>query len=140
MRLLIMLVAATATGALSASAIQTVFPQTAQAVVALGGDLKNFKISEINPVQAYRDVMAKITSGQSDWMSQGSGSRWTAPTFNSRPFDLGALQPKLNIDKGSIQRAIDAGFASRVQQDIRRMQDISAYNRNPAGWRGIPPH
>jgi hypothetical protein len=31
-------------------------------------------------------------------------------------------------------------MASQIQDNTRRMQDISAYMRNPAGWRGLPPH
>src|ERR1700674_2070724 len=67
MRFVFLLLGATATGALSASAIQHIFPHTAQtfaAVRALGGDVADFKIGEINPVKAYQDVMQKITSGE----------------------------------------------------------------------------
>jgi hypothetical protein len=48
-------------------AIQATFPQagqTFQAVSALGGDLADFKISEINPVKAYQEVVRQITSGE----------------------------------------------------------------------------
>jgi hypothetical protein len=67
MRLVIFVTAVSATGALSASAMQTMFPQTEQtfaAVRALGGDPRDFKIPEINPVKAYWEVVRQITSGR----------------------------------------------------------------------------
>jgi hypothetical protein len=44
------------------------------------------------------------------------------------------------MDDASMRRAIAAGINSRVEQDIRRAQDLSAYGRNPMAWHGAPPH
>jgi hypothetical protein len=46
----------------------------------------------------------------------------------------------IQIDNDKMQQAIASGINSRIQQDIRRAQDISAYARNPMGWHGVPPH
>ena len=139
MRFIMFVAAASATGALSVGGIQTMFPQTAQtfqAVRALGGDLADFKISEINPVKAYQDVMRQITSGELG----GSISFPSAPTFKSDPINWNALRPTFKIDNDQIQRAVASGINSRIQQDIRRAQDFAAYTRNPMGWHGLPPH
>jgi hypothetical protein len=140
MRFVILVVGATATGALSAGAIQAMFPQTAQtfqAVRALGGDVANFKITEINPVKAYQDVMKQIASGEMG----GSIKFPSAPSFKSVPINSGLFKPySVQIDNDKMQRAIASGINTRVQQDIRRAQDLAAYGRNPMGWHGAPPH
>jgi hypothetical protein len=140
MRFVFLLLGATATGALSATAIQHIFPNTAQtfaAVRALGGDMADFKISEINPVKAYQDVMQKITSGEMGGpITFPSAPEFKAPTINPDLFKPHTIQ----IDNDKIQRAIAAGINSRIQQDIRRAQDLAAYGRNPMGWHGVPPH
>src|ERR1051325_914056 len=68
MRILLFAAVAAATGAGGMTVMQTMVPGNGsmmQAVRALGGDPSKFKISDIsiNPVQAYRDVMKKVTSG-----------------------------------------------------------------------------
>ena len=123
MRFVILVAGAAATGALSVSAIQTFVPQTAQtfqAVQALGGDVRDFKLSEINPLKAYEEVVRQITSGNPRPISFP-----TAPTFNMTPINPNSFA---------------AGINSRIQQDIRRAQDLAAYGRNPMGWHGPPPH
>jgi hypothetical protein len=136
MRFVFLLLGATATGALSATAIQHILPNTAEtfaAVRALGGDMADFKISEINPVKAYQDVMQKITSGEMG----GPITFPSAPQFKAPFINPDLFKPQnIQIDK----RAIAAGINSRIQQDIRRAQDLAAYSRNPMGWHGIPPH
>jgi len=136
MRFAFLVVGATAVGALSATAIQTMIPSTAptfEAVRALGGNLADFKISDINPAKAYRDVMQKITSGAPQISLPKS------PTVELHPISPDVFKP-YKIDDKAIQRAIAAGISSQVDQNIRRMQDIQAYSRNPAGWHGAPPH
>jgi hypothetical protein len=54
----------------------------------------------------------------------------TTPVFKSYEF---------KPDPG-LQRAIASGIGARIQQDIRRAQDITAYGRNPMAWHGVPPH
>ena len=66
MRFAILLVGGLATGALSVGAVRTMVPPNAQmfqAVRALGGDMANFKLADINPLKAYEDVKRQITSG-----------------------------------------------------------------------------
>jgi hypothetical protein len=127
-RLVILLVGATATGALSAGAIQTMFPQTKQtfqAVLALGGDLKNFKISDINPVKAYQDVMREVTSGR-------TLSLPTSPTYKSNPIDWDKLQrPDFKIEKWSFQPSIPVGTGSPIQP---------TYHHIPMQFHGVPRH
>ena len=138
MRFVILVAGAAATGALSVSAIQTMIPQTAQtfqAVRALGGDLRDFKLSDINPVRAYEEVVRQITSGNSRPISFP-----TPPTFNMTPINPNSFRPSFKLDDRDIQRAVAAGINSRIQQDIRRAQDLAAYGRNPMGWHGPPPH
>jgi hypothetical protein len=136
MRFVLLVAGAAATGALSVSAITTLAPQTArtfQAVTALGGDLKNFKVS-INPIaKVYDYVMQQVTSGQPSMVWQ------QGPAFTMTPIDVSKLGFG-KIDEQEIQRFNAQGMASQIQDNTRRMQDISAYMRNPAGWRGLPPH
>ena len=137
MRFAILVVGGVATGALSTGALQTMVPQNAQmfqAVRALGGNLADFKISEINPLKAYEDVKRQITSGNLG----GSLNLGSAPSF-PKIGDL-SLGNKMHFDETAMKRAMSAGFSSTVQQNIRRMEDISAYSRNPMAWRGPPPH
>jgi hypothetical protein len=135
MRFVFLVAGAAATGALSTSAITTFAPQTAQtfqAAIALGGDLRNFKV-DINPIgKVYQYVMQQVTSGQ-------PGVSWPqGPGLTMQPIDVSKLGFK--IDEQEIQRFNAQGMASQIQDNTRRMQDISAYMRNPAGWRGLPPH
>ncbi len=137
MRFVVLIAGATAVGGLSGVAIQKMFPQTAQtfqAVRALGGDVANFKIGEINPLKAYQDVVQQITSGKPAVVLP------PAPTFNMTPISPDALRSPFKIDNNAIRRSIAAGINSQVQQDIRRAQDLAAYTRNPMAWHGAPPH
>jgi hypothetical protein len=140
MRFVFLLLGTTATGALSASAIQHMFPQTAQtfaAVRALGGEVADFKIGDINPVKAYQDVMQKIAAGELGGPIKFPSSPDLKPmSINPELFKPHTIQ----IDNDKMQRAIASGINSRIQQDIRRAQDMAAYARNPMGWHGVPPH
>ena len=135
MRFVFLVAGAAATGALSTGAITTFAPQTAQtfaAVTALGGDLRNFKV-DINPIgKVYQYVMQRVTSGQPSMVWQ------QGPALTMTPIDVSKLGFK--IDEQEIQRFNGQALSSQVQDNTRRMQDISAYMRNPAGWRGLPPH
>ena len=139
MRFIILVAGAAATGALSVSAIQTFVPQTAQtfqAVRALGGDLRDFKLSEINPLnKAYEEVVRQITSGNTQPIPFPA-----SPTFNMTPINPNFLGPSFRFDDMQFQRAIAAGVNSRIQLDIRRAHDLAAYGRNPMRWHGPPPH
>ena len=140
MRFAILVAGGVATGALSMGAVQTMVPQNFQmfqAVRALGGDPASFKIGDINPLKAYQDVKRQITSGRLG----GSIDFGSATPISSFP-KVGdwSLGNKIHMDDASMRRAIGAGINSRVQQDVRRAQDLSAYSRNPMAWHGAPPH
>jgi len=140
MRFAILVAGGVATGALSMGAVQTMVPQNFQmfqAVRALGGDPASFKIGDINPLKAYQDVKRQITSGRLG----GSIDFGSATPMSSFP-KVGdwSLGNKIHLDDASMRRAIAAGINSRVEQDIRRAQDLSAYSRNPMAWHGAPPH
>lgn len=139
MRLAILLVGGAAAGALSVGAVRTTVPSNApmfQAVRALGGDLSNFKIDDINPLKAYERVRHEIASGNLG----GSINFGSAKPITFTKFGNLSLDNKIHIDEGAIRRAIGADINSRVQQDIRRSQDLAAYGRNPMAWHGAPPH
>jgi hypothetical protein len=139
MRLAILVVGGLATGALSVGAGRTLVPPNAQmfqAVRALGGDPASFKIGDINPVKAYEDVKRQITSGNFGG-SIGLGS--APPVSGFRVGDL-SLGTKYHMDESAMRQAIGASINSRVQQDIRRAQDLAAYGRNPMAWHGALPH
>ena len=136
MRFVLLVAGATATGALCGGGIQVMFPQSKEmfaAVTALGGNVADFKMPEINPVKASEDVRRQITSGQP------AISFPTAPSYNFKPINPSSFKP-FKIDEDQIRRAVAAGVNSRIQQDMRRIQDIQAYSRNPGAWHGIPPH
>jgi hypothetical protein len=140
MRFAILVIGGVATGAASVVAVRTMVPSNApmfQAVRALGGDLANFKFADINPLKAYEDVKRQITSGNFGG-SLNLGSSTPAVSF-PKVGDL-SLGNKMHIDEGAMKRAIAAGINSSIQQNNRRMEDISAYGRNPIAWHGPPPH
>jgi hypothetical protein len=137
MRFVFLVAGATAFGGLSGVGIQTMFPQTKEtfaAVTALGGNVADFKLGEINPLKAYEDVRRQITSGQP------AVSFPTSPTPTFKPIDIGNLRNTFTIDTKQFQRAWASDMNRRVQQDIARARDFQAYGRNPTGWHGIPPH
>jgi hypothetical protein len=139
MRFSILVAGGVATGALGVGAVQIIVPQNSQmfqAVRALGGDPANFKIPDINPLEAYQDVKRQITSGDLGG-SINFGS--AMPIGFPKVGDL-SLGNKIHIDEASIRRTVGASINSRAQQDIRRAQDLSAYSRNPMAWHGAPPH
>jgi hypothetical protein len=140
MRFVFLVAGATATGALSAAGIQTMFPQTAQtfqAVTALGGNVADFKLGDINPVKAYEEVRRQITSGQPAVSFPISAP---TPSYTFKPIDIGNLKTTLTIDTKQFERAWAADINRRVQQDLARARDFQVYGRNPMGWHGIPPH
>jgi len=103
---------------------------------ALGGDTAGLKLGDIDPLKAYEDVKRQITSGNlSGSLNLGSAPNVTFPKLG----DL-SVGNKMQLDEGAIRRAIGAGINSQIQQNNRRMEDISAYARNPTAWHGLPPH
>ena len=139
MRFAFLVAGGVAAGALSVGGVRTLVPpnaQMSQAVRALGGDMADFKLGDIDPLKAYEDVKRQITSGNfSSSLNLGSAP----PITFSKLGDL-SVGNKLHIDEGSIGRSIAAGINSQIQQSNRRMDEMSAYTRNPAAWHGMPPH
>jgi hypothetical protein len=143
MRFAILVVGGVATGALSTGALQTMVPQNAQmfqAVRALGGNVADFKLSDINPLKAYEDVKRQITSGNlASSLNFGPAPFSTTSISFPKIGDL-SLGSKMHFDEAAMKRAMSAGINSSIQQNFRRMEDISAYSRNPMAWHGPPPH
>jgi hypothetical protein len=136
MRFVILVVGATASGALSVGAVRNMIPPQArmfQAVRALGGNLADIKIADINPLKAYDEVKRKITAG--DFSARDFP---TAPVQWPKIGDV-AVGGNFQFDQAAAQRGIAAGIVSRTQQDLRHMEDLRNYGRNPAGWHGAPP-
>jgi hypothetical protein len=139
MRTLLFAAVAAATGAGGVTVMQTMVPGNAsmmEAVRALGGDPSKFRISDINinPAQAYRDVMKKVTSGDTTGVP-----KFEAKKFPDFKISGSLFKPyEFKMDP-STQRAINSGISARIGQDIRRSQDIATYGRNPMAWRGPPP-
>jgi len=83
----------------------------------------------------YRYVVHEVTSGQSRFALPQSPQLGIAG-----PIDLSRLNLAPAIDTKEIQRLNAQAMASQIQANVRRMQDMSAYTRNPVGWHGLPPH
>src|SRR5215472_9678298 len=128
MRFVVLLVGGVAAGALAVGAERTMVPQNGQmfeAVRALGGNVANIKLADLNPRKAYDDVVRKVTSGS---LSNSFNFGTSAPAIPSstsllKVDDLG-LGKKLQIDQASFKRAWASGIASQIQQNNRRMQDM----------------
>ena len=140
MRFVLLVAGATAMGGLSGVGIQKMFPQTQQtfaAVTALGGNVADFKLGEINPLKSYEEVKRQITSGQPTVSFPISAP---TPSITFKPGEIGNLNPSFAIDTKQFERAWASDINRRVQQDIQRARDFQAYGRNPMGWHGVPPH
>ena len=84
--------------------------------------------------QAHQYVISQLTSG---------GPRIAlheAPPLLSGPIDFSNFHIGLPIDEKEIARFNAENLASQIQEGNRRMQDMAAFTRNPAGWHGMPPH
>jgi hypothetical protein len=137
MRFAFLVAGGVAAGALSVGGVRTLAPPNAQmfqAVRALGGDMADFRLGDIDPLRAYEEVKRRITSGNlSGSLNLGSG-----PQVHG--FGELSVGNKVRLDEGAMRRAFAAGINSQIQQGNRRMEDMSAYARNPAAWHGMPPH
>jgi hypothetical protein len=142
MRFVILVVAAAGTGALSAEAIQTMFPQTTQtfeAMLALGGNPSQFnqlKLSDLNPVKVYEDVMRKVTS-------RDYGASLNLPSSPS--YKIGSIGDMVSKPQGFTvgdgwKRGFGYNISAQIRQNNNRAQDMINYGRNPMAWHGPPPH
>jgi hypothetical protein len=136
MRFALLVVGSVATGASGVSANSGIIPgayQMIQAVTGLGGDSAKGGIVSINLLQTYNNVMRQVASGGG------------APPMGFQPSPVVVPPGSFPTMNGPGAGAGGAnGFASQMLSEVRRnnrrMEDIAAYARNPAGWRGMPPH
>jgi hypothetical protein len=138
MRFAVSIVCAAAIGALSVTAVRTISSQTSmfQAVRALGGDISQIRLADLDPRKAYDDVIEKIRSG-----SVARSIEFNSSTPNvTFPNAANWSPPQWNFKNNpAFQNALASGMNARIQQDIRRAQDLTAYGRNPPAWHGFPP-
>jgi hypothetical protein len=148
MRFMVLVVGGAAIGAVSVGGVRTMVPQNSQmfqavqsqmsqAVHALGGDMSRLGDININPLKAYEDVRHQIAS--SNFGSPINVGSMKPISFSKIDVSNLGLGNKLNFDSSAMKRAMVSGWSSQIQQNNNRMQDISAYSRNPAGWHGRPP-
>jgi hypothetical protein len=148
MRFLVLVVGGVSVGALSVGGVRTIVPQSsqmfqaaqfqmAQAVHALGGDMSKLGEININPLKAYEDVRHQIASSNfGSPIDFGSAKPVSFSKIDVSKLGVGS---NFNFDNSSMKRAMVSGWSSQIQQTNNRMQDISAYSRNPMGWHGAPP-
>ena len=136
MRLILLLV-----GSLTAAAFgmaQGIIPlpsQMAQAIAALGGDARQLGKVNLNPVDAYNNVLPQVLKGNSPADLGFHGTAVTIPPGSFRSMNDATVNP------GTIgQNGFASSLISQTQQNNSRMQDMVNYARNPAGWHGAPPH
>jgi hypothetical protein len=87
------------------------------------------------PFAAFVYVMHEVTSGESRVALAG------APPLLSEPIDWSKATAwvKPTIDPKEVQRLNDENFSRMAHESSRRMQDVSAYMRNPPGSQAMPP-
>jgi hypothetical protein len=141
MRLVLLIIGGVAIGAGSVGGALTILPQSGSmfdAVRALGGKAGSIKIGDINlnPLKAYEDVNRQIGPGS----VRAPFNVGSAPIPSVSNIGQISFNNSLHFDDAAFKRAAAAGINARIQQDIRRSQDLSAYARNPMGWHGMPPH
>jgi hypothetical protein len=128
MRFALMIAGAIAAGAVIGEGIMVAQTgQTFHAVAALSADLKDFKISDINPItRIYQQVMAKVVSGRPG-VTLPQAAAWPHIT-----------PPNLNMNFKFDGQEIRNIF-NQTRLFNQRMEDQRNYARNPAGWHGAPP-
>jgi len=138
MRFILLIVGCVALGAMSAGAIQAVYPQATETFAAVQGlraNWSDFRLSDLTPIGlVYRYVITRVTSGE----PRVALHQEPLPSF--KPIDLNNLNAGNKFDQRDLQKYIDAGFNRQVQETTRHMQDMSAWMRSPPAFRGPPPH
>jgi hypothetical protein len=85
--------------------------------------------------EVHHYVIAQITSGEPRIALR------QAPPLLSGPIDVSNFHIGLPAGmEDDIKRFNADNLASRIRESNRRMQDMAAFTRNPAGWHGMPPH
>jgi hypothetical protein len=122
MRFAVSIVCAAAIGALSVTAVRMLSSQTSmfQSVRALGGDVSQIRLADLNPRKAYDDVMEKIRSG-----SIARSIEFNSPTPNvTFPHATSWSPPQWNFKSApAFQNTFGSGMNARI---------------HPA-WHGFPP-
>jgi hypothetical protein len=132
MRFALMIAAAIAVGAVIGKGIMMTQAGQAFAVAGLSADLKDFRLSDINPItRIYQQVMAKVSSGR------------PGVTLPSAPAWAHMTPPNLNtgfkFDGEEMRRLNAQNIVNQTRLFNQRMEDQRNYARNPAGWHGRPP-
>jgi hypothetical protein len=86
------------------------------------------------PLAAFLYVKHELTSGESRTVLA------EAPPLQPIDWSKATSWYKPAIDPREIKRLNDENFSRQVHENSRRMQDVSAFMRNPAAWHGLPPH
>ena len=109
--------------------------QMLQAITALGGDPAKVSVGTINPRQSYSDVMRKVTTSRGEPPAGFHPSTVTVPSGSFSAMTT----PSVNADTIA-KNGFNARILSEMQQNNQRMQNMTNYARNPAGWHGAPPN
>ena len=126
MRFAFLVAGGVAAGALSVGGVRTLVPPNAQmfqAVRALGGDMADFKLGDIDPLKAYEDVKRQITSGNlGGSLNLGSGPQVT----------FSKLGDAVGRQQDAARRWDRCGARSRPQSTAR-------FSKAIAGWKTCRP-
>lgn len=140
MRFPLLLVGSLVTGTWAVGASHGVFPgsnQVFQALTSLGGHSVNGGIVDINPFRTFNNVMQRVTSPTSP---ADLGFKAEPVVIKPDSFRaMNGLTNSFNAD-GMGKNGFAASLQSQIEDNNRRMQDMSNFARNPAGWHGMPPH
>jgi hypothetical protein len=83
---------------------------------------------------AFQYVSRQIASGQSNLPFVGT-------PVTLKPIDPSSVMgPSFNFDSREMERINGENIANQTRLFNQRMEDMSNYARNPAGWHGPPPH
>jgi hypothetical protein len=85
------------------------------------------------PLAAFLYVRHELTSGESGIAVAG------APPMAPIDWSKATSWYKPTIDPKAAQRLNDENFSRMAHENARRMQDMSAYMRNPPGSQAMPP-
>jgi hypothetical protein len=105
--------------------------------LATRGDVMRFALLLVLlwPLAAFLYVMHELSSGESRIALA------EAPPLLSEPIDWRKATSwlKPTIDPREAKRLNDENFSRMAHENSRRMQEISAYMRNPVGSQAMPP-
>jgi hypothetical protein len=136
MRFAISVICAAGIGALSVTAARTMSSQTSISDAARALGLSQIKLADLNPRKAYDDVIEKVRSGS---LARSMAFNASTPSVSfPNTTDWSLHQWRFRSDP-ALQNGFASGMNARIQQDIRRTQELTAYGRSPTAWHGFPP-